>query len=98
MGAKELGQAYDQPEQVITRMNNYDTRPSEIPFLTSIPAKKPWAVLRDSNVIYEVHPSTKAVPADLIIGSLGTSLETFNIEFLTINEEGDAKYDDAGVQ
>ena len=32
LGAKELGQAYNQPEKLVARMNNYDTRPSAFPF------------------------------------------------------------------
>ena len=68
LGEKYLGQSYDQPEQVMSRMNNYSTRPSELPFLTSIPEKIPWALLRASNVIHEVHTSAKALPADQIIG------------------------------
>ena len=41
MGAKELGQAYNQPEQEMAIMNNYSTRSSALPFLTSIPEKFP---------------------------------------------------------
>ena len=86
IGAKELGQAYNQTEQVMTIMKNYSIRPSALLCLTSILANIPWAVLRDSDAIKEVHPSAKAVPADQIIGSLGTSIETFNGEALTIKE------------
>ena len=64
LGVKELGQAYDQPEQVMKRMNNYATRKIALPFLISIPAKIPWAVLRDSDAVHEVHPSAKAVPTE----------------------------------
>ena len=32
LGAKYLRQAYDQPEQLMARMNNYSTRPSLLPF------------------------------------------------------------------
>ena len=39
LGSKELGQAYDQTEKVMTRMKNYATRPSVLPFLTSIAEK-----------------------------------------------------------
>ena len=81
LGAKELGKAYDQPEQVITRMKNHTTRTSVLPFLTYIPAKISWAVLRAYDA---VHTSTNAVPADQRIGSLGTSLENFKGESLTI--------------
>ena len=97
LGAKELGQVYDQPEQVMPRMKNYSTRPSALPFLKSIP-KIPWAVLWASNAVHEVHPSATAVPADQRIGSLVTSLKNFNGEALTIKEEGDSKPDGAGVQ
>ena len=76
LGAKKLGQAHGQTEQVIARMNNYSTRPSALPFLTYIPEKIPWEVLRASRSIHKVHPSAKAVPADRGIESLGTSLET----------------------
>ena len=78
LGDKELGKSYDQPEQVMIRMKNYAARPSALPFLTSIPAKIPREVLWDYNAIHKVRPSAKAVPADQIIGSLGTSIETFN--------------------
>ena len=37
MGANKLGQAYDQPEQIMAIINNYSTSPSALPFLTSIP-------------------------------------------------------------
>ena len=37
MGAKDLGQAYKQSEQIMEIMNNYATRPSAISFLISIP-------------------------------------------------------------
>ena len=37
--AKELGQAYNQPEQVMSIMKNYTTRPSALLFLTFIPEK-----------------------------------------------------------
>ena len=97
MGVKELGQAYNQHEQVMARIKNYATRPSALPFLTSIPEKILWAVLRVSGSIYEVHPSAKAVPTDRGIGSSGTSIENFKGETLTIKEEGDAKADDAVV-
>ena len=59
--------------------------------------KIPWAVLRDSDVIHNVHPSAKVVPANRRIGSLGKSIETFQGEDLSIKEYGDAKSDDAGV-
>ena len=62
------------------------------------PRRIPWAVLRDFNAVHEVHPSAKAVPENRRIGSLGTYLENFNVEFLTIKEEGADKADDAGVQ
>ena len=84
MGAKELGQAYEQPDQLMSRMNNYSTRPSALPFLTSIPEKIHWAVLRASNTIHEVHTSDKEVPDYQIIGQLRTSLETFKGESLII--------------
>ena len=42
LGAKYLVQAYDQPEQILARMNNYATRPSALPFLTYIPKKSLW--------------------------------------------------------
>ena len=64
LGAKELGQACDQSEQVMSRMNNYVTRPSALSFLTSIPEKIPWAALRASVSIHKVSPSAKAVPVD----------------------------------
>ena len=88
LGGKELGQAYDQLEQVMTRMNNYSTRPSALPFLAYIPSKTPRSVLRDSDTIYEVHPYAKLVPADQRIRSLGTSLETFKGEATIIKEYG----------
>ena len=44
MGAKDLGQAYDQTEKVMVIMNNYFTRPSAILFLTYIP-EKPLVIL-----------------------------------------------------
>ena len=47
LGDKDLGKAYDQPAQVMTRIKNYATRPSALPILTSIPETIPWAVLRD---------------------------------------------------
>ena len=37
LGAKDLGQAYDQPEQVMERMNNYAIRPRALPFFIYIP-------------------------------------------------------------
>ena len=77
LGVTELGQAYDQPEQVMSRMKNYATRPSVIPFLTYIPETIPWVVLRVSVSIHGFHPSSKTVPEDQQIGSLGTSLDTF---------------------
>ena len=98
LGAEELGQAYNQPEQVMSRMNNYSNRPSALPFLASIPSKIPWEVLRASDAIHEVYPSAKAVPVDRRIGSLGTSLETFKGEALAIKEEGSAKADYADIQ
>ena len=76
MGDKELGQAYNQPEQVMSRMNNYATRPISLPFLTSIPAKIPWGVSRESGSIQKVRPSAKVVPEDRGIGLLGKYLET----------------------
>ena len=79
MCAKELGQEYYQPEQVMEITNNYSTRPSALPFLTYIPEKLPWVFLRASRSICEVHPSAKAVPADQGIGSLGTSLVTIKV-------------------
>ena len=36
---KDLSQAYNKPEKVMTGMNNYATMPSELQFLTSIPEK-----------------------------------------------------------
>ena len=39
MGAKELGQAYNQPVQIMVRIKNYSTRPSALPFLIHIPEK-----------------------------------------------------------
>ena len=96
--ANELGQAYNQPEQVMARMNNYSTRPNVLPFLTSIPEKTTWSVLQASEAIHEVHSSAKVVTSDLRIGSLGTSLETFKGEALTIKGDGDTKADDAGFQ
>ena len=96
--SKELGQTYGQPKKVMARMKNYSTRPSEIPFLTSIPAKILWAVLRDYDTIHEVHPYVKVVPADRGIGSLGKFIETFKGEYLSIKEEGAARADDAGFQ
>ena len=39
VGAKELGKAYNEPEEVMTRMKNYATRTSALPFLESIPEK-----------------------------------------------------------
>ena len=72
----------------MTRMKNYDTRPSALPFLTYIPAKIPWSVLRGYNAIHEVHPSAKAVPSDRGIGSLGTSIYIFKGEVLNIKEGG----------
>ena len=77
LGDKDLGKAYGQPEQVMKRMNNYATRKIALPFLISIPAKIPWAVLQDSDAVHEVHPSAKAVPTEQIIRPLGTYLETF---------------------
>ena len=41
LGAKELGQAYDQPEQVLSLIRNDATRPIALPFLTHIAAKIP---------------------------------------------------------
>ena len=98
MDAKYLGQAYDQPEQIMSKINNYTTRLSALPFLTSIPEKVPWAVLRSSHAIHKVHPSAKAVPANRRIKSLGTSIETFKGESITIKEEGGSNAGDAGVQ
>ena len=98
LGAEELGQSYCQPKQGMEIMKNYSTRPSAIPFLTSIPAKNPWEVLQASGMVHKVHPSAEAVPADQIFWSLGTSLETFKGESLTIKEDGGVKSDDAGVQ
>ena len=97
LGDKELGKSYDQPEQVITRIKNYDARPSALPFLTSIPEKIPWEVLWDYDAIHKVRPSVKAVPADQRIGSLGTYIETFKRESLTTKEEEASRDDDAGV-
>ena len=68
-------------------MKNYATRPSALPFLTSIPGKTPWAVLRSSEEVHEVHPYEKAVPADQGIGSLGIPLKTFEGKSLTMKEE-----------
>ena len=79
-------------------MKNYATRPNALPFLTYVPAKTPWVVLRAYDTINEVHPSVKAGPADQIIGSLGTSIETFKGEAINIKELGDTKADDTGVQ
>ena len=79
-------------------IKNYATRPSALPLMTYIPAKIPWAVLRASDAINEVHPFEKAVPADQGIRSLGTSMETFKGEALTTKEEGFAEANDAGVQ
>ena len=59
LGDKELGQEYDQTEQVMEIMNNYATRTSVLPFLTYIPAKKPWTVLWASVLVHEVHPYAK---------------------------------------
>ena len=70
LGAKDLGQSYDQPKQVMVRMKNYATRPSALPFLTYTPAKTPLVVLRASGAVHKVRPSAKALPADQIIGSL----------------------------
>ena len=97
LGANDLGNAYGQPEQVMLRMKSYATSPTELPFLTSIPGKNPWEFLRASGAIHQVHPSEKAVPAERVIRSFGTSLETFKGESLTIKEEEDEKADDAGV-
>ena len=72
--AKELGQSYNQPEQVMVRIKNYVTRPSALPILTSIPAKKPWEIFWESILIRKVHPTSEAVPSDLGIWSLGSSL------------------------
>ena len=33
LGSKELGKSYKQPEQVVSRINNYVTRPSALPLL-----------------------------------------------------------------
>ena len=74
LGAKNLGQAYGQTEHVMARMNNYATRPSALPYLIYIPSKIPWVVLQASRSIHEVYPYSKAVPADLGIRSLGTSI------------------------
>ena len=57
-------------------MKNYANRPSALPFLTSNPEKILWAVLRASGSINEVHTSAKAVPANLVIGSLLTTIDT----------------------
>ena len=97
LGDKDLGKAYGQPEQVMKRMKNYATRPSALPFLTSIPEEIPWAVLQDSDAVHEVHPFAKSVPAEQIIRSLGTYLETFKGEAFTTKEDGAANDDDAGV-
>ena len=86
LGAKELGQSYNQPEHLMAIMNNYSTRPSALPFLTYIPAKIPLAVLRVSGSIHKVHSSAKAVLSDRRISSLRTPLETFKVESLIINE------------
>ena len=43
LGAKELGQAYDQPEQVLSLIRNDATRPIALPFLTHIP-RDPYTV------------------------------------------------------
>ena len=77
LGVNELGQTYDQPEQVMARMNNYTTRPSALSVLTTTPETIPWEFLRASGAIHKAYPSTKAVPADQGIRSLGTSLDTF---------------------
>ena len=79
-------------------MNHYNTRPSTLPFFTYIQEKRPWAVLWASDAINEVHISAKVVPADRIIRSLETSIETFKGEFLNIKEEGAAKAYYEGVQ
>ena len=68
LGSKELGQAYNRPEQVMERMNNYDTRTSDLQFLTSTPSQIPCSVLWDSDAVHEVHPSAKVVPLDQKIG------------------------------
>ena len=81
----------------MARMNNYSTRPSALPFLTSIPENIPWAVLQASNAVHEVHPYSKAVPVDQIIGSLGTYLDTFKLEAITIKKYRSVKFDDVGV-
>ena len=78
-------------------MNNCSTSPSALIFLTSIPAKIPWAVLQESGSICEDHPYSKAVPVDLGIGSLGTYLMNVKIEALIVKEEWGTKANDAGV-
>ena len=76
LGAKDLGQAYSQPEQVITIMNNHATRKITIPFLTSIPSKMPWELLQAYVSICRVYPSDKSVLADQVIALLGSTIET----------------------
>ena len=95
---KDMGQAYDQPKQVMARINNCATKLSGIPFLTSIPEKIPWKFLWASGLIHKVHTYAKAVPTDQGIRSLGTSIETFKGEALIIKEEGATKADGAFVQ
>ena len=98
MDAKELGHSYNQPYHVIFRMKNYSARPSALPFLTSIPGKIHWAVLRAYGSIHEVHPSAKAIPEYLGISSLGKYIETIKGGELMIKEEIDTKDGDAGIQ
>ena len=98
LGVNELGQTYNQPEQVMTRMNNYTTRPSALSVLTTTPETIPWEFLRASGAIHKAYPSTKAVPADQGIRSLGTSLDTFKGKSLINKKERAARDDDAGVQ
>ena len=64
LGTKELVQAYDQTEKVMAIINNYVTRQSALPFLTSIPEKLPRAVIQASGSIQVVHPFYKSVPED----------------------------------
>ena len=97
LGAKELGKAYNQPEQVMAIMDNYSTRPNAITFLTYIPAKTTWAVFWTSGLINGVHLSAKGVPEDQRIRLLGTYIETFKGEALIIKEVGNNKDNDAGI-
>ena len=94
LGAKDLGQAYDQPEQVMERMNNYAIRPRALPFLY-ISQKHPLGSLvglrRDSRGSSFCKSST-CEPMNRVIGNISRE---FKGEALTIKKEGYTKSNDA---